>query len=55
MTRNAALTIVAIILGAMVLMWVLKIAFKLILLGVVALIAIAAFHAVSNRTGGPRA
>ena len=55
MTRNAALVIVAIILGAMVLMWVLKITFKLILLGAVAVVAVAAFHAVRNRIGGPRA
>jgi hypothetical protein len=55
MTKNAALVIVAVILGAMVLMWVLKIAFKLMILGVIAVAAVAAFHAVRNRIGGPRA
>ncbi|MEA3030748.1 MAG: hypothetical protein QOG13_2073 [Sphingomonadales bacterium] len=55
MTRNAALAIIAVILGAMILMWVLKIAFKLILLGVVAVIAVAVYHAVKRRIGGPRA
>lgn len=55
MTRNAALVIVAIILGAMVLMWVLKIAFKLLILGAIAVAAVAAFYAVKNRIGGPRA
>jgi len=55
MTKNAALTIVAVILGAMVLMWVLKIAFKLIILGVIAVAAVGAFYAVKNRIGGPRA
>lgn len=55
MTKNAALTIVAVILGAMVLMWVLKIAFKLLILGVIAVAAVAGFYAVKNRIGGPRA
>ena len=40
MTKNAALAIIAVILGAMVLMWVLKIAFKLMILGVVAVRAL---------------
>ena len=55
MTRNAALTVLAIILGAMVLLWVLKLAFKLIVLAAVAAAAIAAFYAIRNRIGGPRA
>jgi predicted membrane protein len=55
MTKNAALAIIAVILGAMVLMWVLKIAFKLIIFGVVAAAAVAAFYAVKSRIGGPRA
>jgi|GEM_PF-4627473 len=55
MTKNAAIAIIAVILGAMILLWVLKLAFKLIIFGVVAVAAVAAFYAVKNRIGGPRA
>jgi hypothetical protein len=54
-TRNVAITIVAVIVGLMILGWVLKLAFKLLLIGVVVVIAVAAFSALTNRIGGPRA
>jgi hypothetical protein len=55
MTRNVAIAIVAVILGLMVLGWILKLAFKLLLIGAVVAVAVAAFSAVTNRIGGPRA
>ncbi|HMG47379.1 MAG TPA: hypothetical protein VK614_07970 [Allosphingosinicella sp.] len=55
MTRNSALTIVAVILGIMVLFWLLKLTFKLVLLAAVAAAAFAVYSAVRNRIGGPRA
>jgi hypothetical protein len=55
MTRNSALTIVAVILGIMVLFWLLKLTFKLVLLAAVAAAGFAIYSAVRNRIGGPRA
>jgi hypothetical protein len=55
MNRNGALTVVAVILGAMVLFWLLKLTFKLVLLAAVAAAAFAVYSAVRNRIGGPRA
>ncbi|HEV2817512.1 MAG TPA: hypothetical protein VGW40_09880 [Allosphingosinicella sp.] len=55
MTKNAAIVIVAIILGLVILGWLLKLAFKLILIGIVVVGAIALFSAVTKRIGGPRA
>ncbi len=43
------------ILALMLLFWVLKVAFKLILVGIVVVVAIAAVTAVRDRIGGPRA
>lgn len=42
------------VLALMLLFWVLKVAFKLILVGIVVVVAIAAFTAVRDRIGGPR-
>ena len=53
--KNGAMGIVVLILAVVVLFWVLKIAFKLALLAVVAVGAVALFYAVRNRIGGPRA
>jgi hypothetical protein len=55
MTRNGALTIVAVILGVMVLFWLLKLTFKLVLLAAVVAVGFAIFSTVKNRIGGPRA
>ena len=55
MTRNVAIAIVAVIVGLMILGWLLKIAFKLLLIGVVVVVALAAFSALTKRIGGPRA
>ena len=55
MTRNGAFAILAVILGIMVLFWLLKLTFKLVLLAAVAAAAFAIFTAVKNRIGGPRA
>jgi hypothetical protein len=55
MTKNVAIVIVAIIVGLMILGWLLKLAFKLLLIGVVVVVAIAIFSAVTKRIGGPRA
>jgi hypothetical protein len=55
MNRNGALAIVAVILGIMVLFWLLKLTFKLVLLAAVAAAAFAVYTAVRNRIGGPRA
>ena len=53
--KNSIVGLVAIVIGIFVLFWVLKIAIKLALLAVVAVVAVAAFYAVKNRIGGPRA
>jgi hypothetical protein len=55
MTRNSVVTIVAVILGAMVLFWLLKLTFKLILVAAVAAVAFAGYYAIRDRIGGPRA
>ena len=55
MTKNIAVTIVAVIVGLIILGWLLKLAFKLLLVGVVIVAAIAVFAAVTKRIGGPRA
>jgi len=55
MNRKSALTIVAVILGIMVLFWLLKLTFKLVLLAAVAAAAFAIYSVVRNRIGGPRA
>jgi hypothetical protein len=52
---NRAWTIVAILLVVLVAMWLLKVAVKLIVIGLVVVAAIAAFQAVRDRIGGPRA
>jgi hypothetical protein len=53
-TRNAALTVFALILGGMVLLWALKLAFKLILVAAVAFAAVAVYYHVRERIGGGR-
>ena len=55
MTSSRAWTLVAILLGALVLLWLLKVAVKLIFVGLVVVAAIAAWQAVRGRIGGPRA
>jgi hypothetical protein len=55
MTRNSALVIVAAIVGIMVLFWLLKLAFKLILVAAFAAVAFAGYYAIRDRIGGPRA
>jgi cobalamin synthase len=55
MTRNGALAIVAVVVGVMLLFWLLKLAFKLILVAAVAAAAFAVYATVKNRIGGPRA
>jgi hypothetical protein len=52
---SAAIILVVGILLLMLLFWVVKIAFKLILVGIVVVVAIAAWAAVRKRIGGPRA
>jgi hypothetical protein len=55
MTKKSAVAIVAVIVGIMVLFWLLKLAFKLILVVAVAAVALAGYYAVRDRIGGPRA
>lgn len=55
MTRKSGVVIVAVIVGVMVLFWLLKLAFKLILVVAVGAVALAAYYAVRDRIGGPRA
>jgi hypothetical protein len=52
---NRAWTIVAILLVVLVAMWLLKVAVKLIFIGLVVVAAIAAYQAIRDRIGGPRA
>ncbi len=54
MSRNAALGIFGILLVAMVMLWLLKIAFKLILIAAVVFAAIAVFYHIKARFGGGR-
>jgi hypothetical protein len=55
MTKNSVVTIIAVILGVMVLFWLLKLTFKLILVAAVAAVAFAGYYAIRDRIGGPRA
>jgi hypothetical protein len=55
MTRNSALAIVAVLVAVMLLFWLLKLAFKLILVAAVAAVAFAGYYAIRDRIGGPRA
>ena len=53
--KGAIVAIIVAILAVIFLVGVLKVAFKVVLIGVVALGAVAAFYAVRDRIGGPRA
>ena len=53
--KGAIVAIIVAILAVMLLVGVLKVAFKVVLIGVIALGAVAAFYAVRDRIGGPRA
>ena len=53
--KGAVVAIIVAILAVMLLVGVLKVAFKIVLIGIVALGAVAAFYAVRDRIGGPRA
>jgi hypothetical protein len=53
--KGAIVAIIVAILAVMLLVGVLKVAFKIVLIGVVALGAVAAFYALRDRIGGPRA
>ena len=53
--KGGIATFAVIVVGILVLFWVLKIAIKLALLAIVAVAAVAAFYAVKNSIGGPRA
>ena len=55
MSSNRVWTIVAILLVVLVALWLLKVAVKLIFIGLVVVAGIAAFQAIRNRMGGPRA
>jgi hypothetical protein len=52
---SAAIVLIVGILVLMLLFWVLKIAFKLVLIGVVVVVALAAWTALKKRIGGPHA
>ena len=52
---NRAWTIVAILLVVLVAMWLLKVAVKLIFIGLVVVAAIAGYQAIRQKIGGPRA
>jgi len=53
--KGAVVAIVVAVLALMFLVGVLKVAFKIALLGAVALAAVAGFYAIRDRIGGPRA
>ena len=53
--KGAVLAIIVAILALMFLVGVLKVAFKIALLGALALAAVAGFYAIRDRIGGPRA
>jgi hypothetical protein len=53
--KGAIVAIIVAILAVMLLVGVLKVAFKVVLIGVIALGAVAAFYALRDRIGGPRA
>ena len=55
MTGNKVWAIVAILLVALVALWLLKVAVKLLFIGLIVVAAIAVFHAVRDKIGGPRA
>ena len=55
MTSNRAWALVAILLAALVLLWLLKVAVKLLFIGVIVVAAIAAWQAVRGKIGGPGA
>lgn len=54
MTSNRAWAIVAILLAVIVLLWLLKVAVKLLFIGVIVVAAIAAWQVAKERIGGPR-
>ena len=53
--KSGIVAIIVAVLALIFLVGVLKVAFKVALLGAVAIGAVAAFYAVRNRIGGPRA
>ena len=53
--KGALIAIIVAVLAVVFLVGVLKVALKVALLGAVAIGAVAAFYAVRNRIGGPRA
>ena len=53
--KSGIVAIIVVVLALIFLVGVLKVAFKVALLGAVAIGAVAAFYAVRNRIGGPRA
>ncbi len=53
--KGALIAIIVAVLAVVFLIGVLKVAFKVALLGAVAIGAVAVFYAVRNRIGGPRA
>ena len=55
MTGNRAWAIVAILLATLVVLWLLKVAVKLLFVGLIVVAAIAAFQAVRGKIGGPGA
>ena len=55
MTSGRAWALVAVLLGVLVLLWLLKVAVKLLFIGVIVVAGIAAFQAVRGKIGGPRA
>ena len=55
MTSNRAWAIVAILLVALVLLWLLRVALKLIFIGLVVVAAFAVYQAVRDKIGGPGA
>jgi len=53
--KNAAIGFIVVVLVIMAVFWLLKLAFKLALIAVVVVGAVALFYGVKDRIGGPRA